>query len=40
LQFSPNRTGNENVFEESGKKILKFDENEIVDWRGIRDNGH
>jgi len=40
LQFSPNRTGNENVFEERGKKILKFDENEVIDRRGIRDNGH
>src|SRR4051794_6201279 len=37
LQFSPNRTRNENVLEESGKKILKFDENEVVDRRGIRD---
>jgi hypothetical protein len=40
LQFSPNCTGNQNAFEESGKKILKFDENEVVDRRGVRDNGH
>jgi len=40
LQFAPNRTGNENVLEESWKKILKFDENEVVDRRGIRNNGH
>jgi hypothetical protein len=40
LQFSPNCTRNENVFEESWKKVLKFDENEVVDRRGVRDNGH
>jgi hypothetical protein len=40
LQFSPHCTGNENAFEESGKKILKFNENEVVDRRGVRDNGH
>jgi hypothetical protein len=40
LQLAPNCTGNENVLEESGKKILKFDENEVVDRRGVRDNGH
>jgi hypothetical protein len=40
LQFSPNGTRNEDAFEESGKKVLKFDENEVVDRRRIRDNSH
>jgi hypothetical protein len=35
LQLSPNRARNENALEERGEKVLKFDENEVVDRRGI-----
>ncbi len=40
LKLAQNRTGDQNMIEESGKEILNLYENEIIDRRGVRNNSH
>jgi hypothetical protein len=40
LKLAEDRTRDQHVMKESGKKVLKLDENEIVARRRVRDDSH